>query len=288
MRNVRHSQVVSTPRPSPSNRQQQRLSLTAEAALSDLKSLASPKRAASHQRYFKTGPGEYGEGDVFLGLTVPLTRTVAKKYRSMPLEESLKLLRDKRHEARLLALLIWVDQFPKADAPARKAIYDAYLANRKFVNNWDLVDTSARDIVGAYIIDRSHRPLFALAKSNAWNDRRIAIIATHHFIIQKKFQTTLELAELLLRDDHDLIHKAVGWMLREVGERDLRPLHAFLGKHAHMMPRTMLRYAIEKLSAVERTNYLSQRNSTTSNFNPAARSRLADATGTPGRVRANA
>jgi 3-methyladenine DNA glycosylase AlkD len=228
-------------------------------ALSDLKSLADPKRAASHQRYFKTGKGEYGESDVFLGLTVPQTRMLAKKHRAMPLNELVKLLRNRHHEARLLALQILVDQFRRADEPARKAIYTAYLANRAFINNWDLVDTSARDIVGAYLLDRSHKPLFALARSKAWNDRRIAIIATFHFISQRRFDTTLSIAEMLLEDKHDLMHKAVGWMLREMGKRDVKSLHTFLENHAHEMPRTMLRYAIEKLNKIDQANYMGRR-----------------------------
>lgn len=233
--------------------------LTAKAALADLKSLAHPKRAASHQRFFQTGPGGYGEGDLFLGLTVPQSRTLARQYRAMPLNQVVTLLRDRHHEARLLALLILVDQYKRADDPARRSIYEAYLANRLSINNWDLVDTSARDIVGAHLLNRSPKPLFTLAASRMWTDRRIAIIATHAFIPHHRFDTTLALAELLLHDQHDLMHKAVGWTLREMGKRDAAPLHAFLDKHAHEMPRTMLRYAIEKLAEKERRNYMDRR-----------------------------
>ncbi len=227
--------------------------------MGDLMAAADPRRAASHQRYFKTGPGEYGEGDTFLGLTVPTTRAIAKKHRGMPMKEVLTLLADRHHEARLLALLILVDQFSRGDERSRKAIYDAYLTNRASINNWDLVDTSARDIVGAYLADRSHRPLLALARSKAWNERRIAIIATHHFISQRQFDTTLAIAEILIDDDHDLIHKAVGWTLREMGNRDESPLRAFLEKHARVMPRTMLRYALENVKAKTRRDFMRRR-----------------------------
>lgn len=233
--------------------------MTAKQALLDLHALTDAKQAQISSRYFKAGPGEYGEGDIFLGIKVPVTRAVAKKHRSLPLVESLKLLRDKHHEARLLALLILVDQFRKGDEPTRSAIYSAYLANRKWINNWDLVDTSARDIVGAYLAGRSHRPLFDLAKSEFWNERRIAIIATQHFIRLGRFETTIALSKKLMADEHDLMHKAVGWMLREMGDRDVETLHGFLREHAHEMPRTMLRYAVEKLPEATRRKYMAMK-----------------------------
>ena len=231
-------------------------SMTSKDLQTRLRSLANPQDASSLIRFFKTGPGEYGEGDVFIGVRVPVTRKVAKDFKGLPLGEVECLLRSPIHEERQAALLILVMQATKADAETQKAIYDLYLANTKFVNNWDLVDVSAPRIVGAYLADKSRRPLYRLAKSSWLWDRRISILATQHFIRQAEFADTLKLAEILLGDGEDLMHKAVGWMLREVGERDVVVLEGFLDRHCRVMPRTMLRYAIEKLPETKRKAYM--------------------------------
>ena len=221
-------------------------SRSAAAIVRDLKGHADPEDAAFLQRFFKTGPGEYGEGDVFLGIRVPQTRRLAKAYRDTSPTQLGKLLESRYHEARLLALLIMVDRFRRGDRAERREMYDLYRSHLGSVNNWDLVDSSAEHIVGGYLVDRSRKPLFVLARSpNVWR-RRVAIMATFHFIRQHDFTDTLALADALLTDDHDLIHKAVGWMLREVGNRDRGTEVAFLDAHYERMPRTMLRYAIER------------------------------------------
>jgi 3-methyladenine DNA glycosylase AlkD len=232
-----------------------RSSRTSEAARR-LRDFASEERAAVNRRFFKTGAGQYGEGDEFLGVSVPNLRTVVREFRSLTRDELLPLLHSKWHEERLLAVVILTEQYKRGD---RDAIYALYLANTKFINNWDLVDTSAPQIVGAHLFERSLAPLRKLAKSKSLWERRIAIIATQHFIRQGDFDETLSLAALLLRDREDLIHKAVGWMLREVGNRDRARLLAFLDEHATSMPRTMLRYAIEKFPEELRKAYLSSR-----------------------------
>lgn len=213
----------------------------------------NPERALVSQRFFKTGEGDYGEGDVFIGLSVPQCRTIAKKYSTLSLSEVKELLYSEIHEERLIALLILVEQYKKT---GQKEIIDFYLDHLKQVNNWDLVDTSADKLVGTYLIDREKTILYRLAQSeNLW-ERRVAIIATFAFIRQKQFEDTLRISEILMRDTHDLIHKAVGWMLREVGKRDHKVLERFLEKHSRNMPRTMLRYAIEKFDAIKRKEYL--------------------------------
>src|SRR5690349_20047007 len=193
--------------------------LTAAAVLHELGGLKNPAKERILSSFFKTGKGDYGHGDVFLGLTVPQTRTIAKKYRDFPLSETLKLLRAAEHEARLLALLLLVDALRRGDEKTRREIYDAYLTNTRWINNWDLVDLSAEHIVGGYLADRQKSVLTKLAKSRSLWERRIAILATFHFIKQGHCDETLKIANLLLHDTHDLIHKAVGWMLREVGKR---------------------------------------------------------------------
>jgi 3-methyladenine DNA glycosylase AlkD len=221
-----------------------------------LRKLASPADAASAQRYFKTAPGEYGEGDQFIGIRVPVLRKLAKEFRGLPLSEAKVLLDSPIHEERLLALLILVDAYHRANETGRAEIYALYLQRLDRVNNWDLVDTSAPHIVGRHLADQSREVLFRLARSkNLWH-RRVAILATQSFIRQNDFAHTLRLAELLRDDEQDLMHKAVGWMLREVGERDLVVLKKFLDQHADRMPRTMLRYAIEKLPERERQKLL--------------------------------
>ena len=229
-----------------------RSSKTSEAARR-LRDFASEERAAVSRRFFKTGPGQYGEGDEFLGVRVPDLRTVVREFRSLTPDELLPLLHSKWHEERLLAVVILTEQYKRSD---RNAIYKLYLANTKFINNWDLVDASAPQIVGAHLFERSRAPLRKLAKSKSLWERRIAIIATQHFIRNGDFDDTLAIAEMLLGDGEDLIHKATGWMLREVGNRDRARLLAFLDEHVTSMPRTMLRYAIEKFPEELRKRYL--------------------------------
>jgi 3-methyladenine DNA glycosylase AlkD len=228
---------------------------TSTALQSRLLSLANPQHAAVLARFFKTGPGQYGEGDIFIGVKVPILRKLAKEFQTLPLPEVECLLHSEIHEARLVALLILIMQAAKADK-ARKVIYDLYLANTKHINNWDLVDLSAPNIVGAYLEKRSRRPLYRLARSSSLWERRISILATFHFIRLGDFDDTLSIAEILVGDKQDLIHKAVGWMLREVGKRDLATEEGFLQLHYQIMPRTMLRYAIEKFPERKRRMYL--------------------------------
>ena len=220
----------------------------------DLRAVSSKERAECNARFFKTGPGQYGEGDTFLGVTVPDTRKIAKKYPTLSFEDVTTLLNSEWHEERLLALLILVENFQKGKD--QKRIVEYYLRNTKRINNWDLVDLSADKILGAWLFDKDKSILSALAKSkNLW-ERRIAIIATFHFIKQNQFTETLEISEMLLHDTHDLIHKAVGWMLREVGKRDQEMEEDFLQKYYKTMPRTMLRYAIERFSKEKRDFYM--------------------------------
>jgi 3-methyladenine DNA glycosylase AlkD len=232
--------------------------MNARQCQSRLRSLGNPDDAAFLAGFFKTGPGEYGEGDLFIGVRVPAIRRVAKEFKSLPLPEVLRLLRSKIHEERLAALAILVLQTAKADAETRRRVYDAYLASTKYVNNWDLVDLSAPQLVGMHLADKSRKPLYRLARSAWLWDRRISMLATFAFIRRGDFDDTLEIAERLLRDEEDLIHKAVGWMLREVGKRDRAVLTAFVDAHGQVMPRTMLRYAIEKLPEAQRQRYLTR------------------------------
>jgi 3-methyladenine DNA glycosylase AlkD len=220
----------------------------------EMKKMADPEKARILQRFFKTEPGQYGEGDIFLGIIVPKIRIVARKHRKIKLSEASKLLKSKIHEERLLAVFILVDKF-QAEAEKKK-IVDLYLKNTRYINNWDLVDLSAGKIIGAYFYERPKKILHKLARSkNLW-ERRIAIIATSYFIGKDKFNDTLKISEILLSDRHNLIHKAVGWMLRETGKRSQRIEEGFLKKHYKKMPRTMLRYAIEKFSEKLRKAYL--------------------------------
>lgn len=224
---------------------------------SRVRAMADPSQAAVLARFFKTGPGEYGEGDVFVGVRVPVLRKLAKECRALPLKEAERLLGSAVHEERLVALLIWVFQAAHGEETDKRRIYGRYLARAaKHINNWDLVDLSAPQLVGAYLRDKSHAPLDRLARSkNLW-ERRISILATLHFIRNGQFDDTLRIAERLLGDGEDLIHKAVGWMLREVGKRNQRVLERFLRQHHAAMPRTMLRYAIERLPEQRRQMYL--------------------------------
>jgi len=230
----------------------------AKAAQQRLRSLGSPEQAAILARFFKTGPGQYGEGDRFIGVKVPATRRVAKEFKNLPLPEVESLLHSEVHEERLLALVILIGQFDNGDDVQRKQIYDLYLANTGQINNWDLVDLSAPQIVGGYLEARSRKPLDRLARSASLWERRISIVATHWFIRHGHFADTLRIAGTLLADKEDLIHKAVGWMLREVGKRDVAVLERFLDEHCQAMPRTMLRYAIERFPERRRLVYMNR------------------------------
>ena len=230
--------------------------MSLSAARRDLRRLADKRQAANLQWFFKTGPGEYGEGDRFLGLRVPQVRAVARQCKDLPLSDVRRLLRSPIHEERHLALFILLAQFAKANESQQKATYSLYLKNTKYINNWDLVDCSAGHIVGAFLARSSKKPLYLLASSHSLWERRIAIITTYHFISNNQFSHTLRIAKILLHDEHDLIHKAVGWMLREVGNRDRATEESFLKRHYQKMPRTMLRYAIEKFPEAKRQRYL--------------------------------
>jgi len=259
--------------------------MSAGRILKHLKVSASPKKAEVLSRFFKTGPGEYGEGDVFLGLTMPEQRKITKEFRDLAFSEIEKLLSSPYHEARMTGLLILVDRFERADEAGRKEVYDFLIAHRGAMNNWDLVDVIVPKIVGEFLlhshpspsktrelpsergageerIGRERKPdrkiLYALAQSDDLWERRIAMLATFAFIREGDFDDTLAIAEVFLDDPHDLIHKATGWMLREVGKRDTSTLRRFLDTHASRMPRTMLRYAMEKLPEAERKGYMSK------------------------------
>ncbi|HLD38537.1 MAG TPA: DNA alkylation repair protein, partial [Candidatus Nanoarchaeia archaeon] len=257
----------------------------------ELKKIADSKKAQVLQRFFKTGKGEYGEEDIFLGITVPISRKIANKYKDLDFAGIEELLHSGIHEERLIALLILVRKFLEGSDPLKKKIYEFYLSNTKYINNWDLVDLSAPKIIGEYLFARQPRvsddarlrflkkqslnsaslskirhpseqkpnfnssesglprmsnALLNLAKSESIWERRIAVLATFQFIKNNQFDNSLEIAKMLLGDKHDLVHKAVGWMLREMGKRDLEIEIEFLNKHSQEMPRTMLRYAIEK------------------------------------------
>lgn len=222
----------------------------------DLRAIADPEIADDSLRFFKTGVGEYGEGDQFLGIRVPDIREVARHYRQLSIKHTEKLLSSNYHEERLCALIILVNKVKKTDPEKHRKIYELYLDNTSHINNWDLIDTSAQHIVGSYLADKERTALYTLAKSDHWWDRRIAIMSTFHFIKEKDFDDTFGIAELLITDDHDLIHKAVGWMLREIGKRNRSTEEVFLEKHIQNMPRTMLRYAIEKFPENKRQYYL--------------------------------
>lgn len=223
---------------------------------SELHAHACPNKALSLQRFFKRGEGEYGEGERFLGITVPLQRQIAKSYASLSFSELEVLLRSKLHEERLTALLILILQYQLATSLQQKRIYDFYFANVAGINNWDLVDLSAPKIVGPFLLDKNKKHLYELVRSKSLWERRIAIVATIAFIRENSFTDTLSLTQKLLKDKEDLLHKAAGWMLREVGKRDFEVLSVFLREYYHVMPRTMLRYAIEKFPEKLRLAYL--------------------------------
>lgn len=222
----------------------------------DLRMMHDSIRAAHAQRYFKAGKGGYGEGDVFLGIRVPVVRAAAKKYRDLPLHEIPTLLASEYHEIRLTGVILLAEKYSYADEHERSSIYDMYFAHMDRINNWDIVDLSAPRIVGRHLEDRPRNVLYKLVRSESLWERRIAILATLYFIKKKDFKDVLALAVILLCDTHDLIHKAVGWMLREVGKQDESVLRAFLDEHASRMPRTMLRYAVERLDIDMRNMYM--------------------------------
>ncbi len=208
------------------------------------------------QRFFKTGKGQYGEGDIFLGIIVPNTRKVAKKFSDLPLSEIKEILYSKVHEERLCALLLLVEKFNKANDLEQKKIFDFYIKNAQQANNWDLVDLSAPKIVGKYLLNKPKTILYKFAKSkNLW-EKRISIVSTYTFIKAGEYKDTFKIAEILMNDKHDLIHKAVGWMLREVGKMSQKDEEKFLQKYYKKMPRTTLRYAIEKFPEEKRQKYL--------------------------------
>jgi 3-methyladenine DNA glycosylase AlkD len=224
-----------------------------------LYTLKNKRKARDLERFFKCGKGEYGEGDVFLGIMVPDQRKIAKKhYKEASLDDVQKLLKNKYHECRLTALLILVHKFEKANKKEQKRMYNFYLKNLRYINNWDLVDVTTPKIVGVYILENPEKKgtLLALAQSqNLWK-RRVAILATFAFIKNERYDEALRIAKILVDDEHDLIHKSVGWMLREVGNRNRRVEEKFLKKHYKTMPRTMLRYAIEKFPERKRQYYM--------------------------------
>jgi 3-methyladenine DNA glycosylase AlkD len=219
----------------------------------ELKKLANPERARLSLRYFKTGKGQYGEGDKFLGTGMLNQRKIAKKYSDkISTQETLRLLKSKFHEERMTALLILMLKYKKGTVAEQRKIFSAYLANTKFINNWDLVDVTCRGIVGAYLFDRNKSILYKLAKSKSLWEKRIAIISTFYFISKGDLDDTFKIAKMLLADKHDLIHKAVSWALREAGKHDKAKLVKFLEENAVKMPRTALRYAIEKFPKNEK------------------------------------
>lgn len=219
---------------------------------------ADKNKAKILSKFFKTGKGEYGQGDIFLGIAMPIEREIAKEFSELEIEEIQELLNSKIHEKRMIALLILINKFKKANEKEKEEIFNFYLSNTRNINNWDLVDLSCRDIVGGFLLDKDRNILYNLAKAeNLW-ERRIAIISTFFFIQRNEFKDTLEISEILVNDREDLIHKAVGWMLRELGKRNSEVLESFLKKHKDM-PRTMLRYAIEKFPENKRKKYLELR-----------------------------
>ncbi len=222
-----------------------------------LQALADPARATFLIGFFRTGPGEYGEGDRFLGINVPQIRQLVREFATLSLDDVERLLESTWHEARLLGLLLMANRYAKSDAAAQEGIYRLYLRRTDRINNWDLVDTSAPQVVGAHLWKRSRAPLRRLARSRSLWERRIAMVATQYFITRHDFDDAIAIAETLLSDGEDLIHKATGWMLREVGKRDEAALLRFLDRHAHHMPRTALRYSIERLSPGRKKHYMS-------------------------------
>lgn len=232
------------------------MSLTPAQLRKEARGMASKKRAETNKWFFKTDKGGYGEGDLFMGLTMPQQRALAKKYKDMSLSNAVKLLHSKTHEERAMALIIMIHHFQSGDEVTKKKVYQTYLKETAYINNWDLVDISSYQIVGTYLLDRSSKKLDQLAKSRDLWEKRIAIVSTFAFIRKGRLDETIRIAKILVNDNHDLIHKAVGWMLREVGKKDVKVLEKFLKQHYETMPRTMLRYALEKFSETKRKRYL--------------------------------
>ncbi len=221
-----------------------------------LKENSNSEQAKLLQRFFKTGKGEYGEGDVFIGLKVPVQRKIAKENSDLTFDELKILIESKIHEERLTALLILVSRFPKSGEVEKKKIFNFYISNKSHINNWDLVDLSAPNIVGDFLLNKNKEMLYKMARSkNLW-DKRISVLSTFRFIKENDFKVSLDISKILLKEDHDLIHKAVGWMLREIGKRNLEAEEKFLKENYKQMPRTMLRYAIEKFPESKRKKYL--------------------------------
>ena len=230
-----------------------------EVITAELKALGNEEKRRVLSRFFKTGKGQYGEGDRFIGIPVPLTRSVARRHKDIPLEQAAGLLASEWHEARLCALLIMAEKMREAKAAEAESIFSTYLANTARINNWDLVDLSAPQIVGAYLADKPRDTLYRLAGSGLLWDNRIAIVSTYAFIKRGDLDDTFSLAELMLTHRHELMHKAVGWMLREAGKRDFSRLRGFVDAHWSEMPRTMLRYAIEKYPEKERLEVMKRK-----------------------------
>jgi len=223
----------------------------------DLNKLEHKEKAKILQRFFKTNKGEYGEGDIFLGIKVPEQRKIANKY-DLNLKQIQELLSSKIHEYRLTALFTLIQKYKKANQTEKQEIFNFYLKNTNNINNWDLVDLSAPKILGDYLLNKERTTLYQLAKSNNLWENRISILSTYQFIKNNQFEDTLNISKILLTNKHDLIHKAVGWMLREIGKKDLQILERFLKQHHKQMPRTMLRYSIEKFSKAKRKVYLTR------------------------------
>lgn len=231
--------------------------MTAKDIQKELENVFSPEKRDFLPYFFKTGKGQYGEGDKFIGVVVPDIRKIARANKTLSFDEVTKLLNNEYHECRMCALFILIEQYKKAKEEDRKLLVDFYLAHSHRINNWDLVDLSAKDILGEYLLDKKDRSiLYKLVKSDLLWDQRIAVLATFAFIKKNDFNDILRLSEELLSHKHDLMHKATGWMLREAGKRDKDVLIGFLDKHYRKMPRTMLRYSIEKLTAEEKTYYM--------------------------------
>jgi 3-methyladenine DNA glycosylase AlkD len=230
--------------------------MTFEEIRKKVSNLANEDKAKVLKRFFKTGPGQYGENDIFLGITVPVLRNITKECRNTSINDIMRLLQSSIHEERVLALFLLVGAYTRGGDAVKKKIYSLYLKNTRYINNWDLVDLSAPNILGHHLRDKGRKQLYKLATSKDLWKKRIAILATLTFIRQHDFTDTLNISQLLLSDEHDLIHKAVGWMLREVGKRDLQSEEKFLKRHYRIMPRTMLRYAIERFPERKRKKYL--------------------------------
>ncbi len=228
----------------------------AQELSAELRAAGNPSAARVLQGFFKTGPGQYGEGDIFLGIKVPALRSIVKKHGVVVPEDVLPLLHSQIHEERAAALFLWVRAFEKGDAATRSKIFKLYLANTKWINNWDLVDLTAPQIIGESLNANDSGLLDKLARSKSLWERRISVVATFAFIRQGQFETCIRICRELLTDQHDLMHKACGWMLREIGKRDRDTLVKFLEAHAHEMPRTMLRYSIEHFPEMERRGWM--------------------------------